>query len=71
MGKDNFNAGALIAFMWIGTIILSIGSGIYSWNWVHPKSFLGAIGFLILWSILSKVGHFIMFGVVFTLFGRD
>ena len=57
-------------FMWILTIALSIGSGILSWNWIDPDSFFGAIGFLILWAILSKVGHFIAFSVIYAIFER-
>jgi hypothetical protein len=71
MGQDYFNSGALVMFIWLGTIALSIGSGVLDWNWVESHSFFGAIGFLILWCILSKVGHFIMFGVIYAMFGRD
>jgi hypothetical protein len=68
MAQDDFNAGAITAFMWIGTILLSIGSGVLAWNWIEPESFLGGVGFIILWGILSKVAHFIMFGIIMTIF---
>ncbi len=71
MGQDDFNAGAMTAFMWIGTILLSIGSGMLAWNWVEPESFFGAIGFLIIWGLLSKACHFVMFGLIFTIFNGD
>lgn len=58
------NDGALIALVWIITIFISIGSGIMAWNWIDPSSFLGAIGFLILWGILSKIGHFLAVGII-------
>lgn len=70
MSENDFNAGALVMFMWILTIALSIGSGVLAWNWIDPDSFLGAIGFLILWGILSKVGHYIAFGVIYAIFDR-
>ncbi len=69
--SNSDNGGCLIALMWIVTIAISIGSGIMAWNWIEPDSFLGAIGFLILWGILSKVGHFLAMGLVALLGGMD
>lgn len=66
--SNSDNGGALIGLMWLVTIGISIGSGIMSWNWIEPESFFGAIGFLIVWGILSKIGHFIAMGIV-ALFG--
>jgi hypothetical protein len=57
--SNSDNGGALVLVLWIATIIISIGSGVMAWNWIEPESFLGAIGFLFLWGILSKVGHFL------------
>ncbi len=65
------NGGALVALLWIVTILISIGSGVMAWNWIEPESFLGAIGFLILWGILSKIGHFLAIGLVALLGGMD
>lgn len=65
------NGGALVALLWIVTIIISIGSGILAWNWIEPESFWGAIGFLIAWGILSKIGHFLAMGLVALLGGMD
>jgi len=65
------NGGALVALLWIVTIIISIGSGILAWNWIEPESFWGAIGFLIVWGILSKIGHFLAMGLVALLGGMD
>lgn len=70
MSSSN-NGGALIALLWIVTIAISIGSGIMAWNWIEPENFWGAIGFLILWGILSKVGHFLAMGLVALLGGMD
>ena len=69
--SNSDNSGALVALMWIVTILISIGSGVMAWNWIEPESFLGAIGFLILWGILSKVGHFLAMGLVALLGGMD
>lgn len=71
MGQDDFNSGALVMFMWLGTIALSIFSGVLAWDWVEPESFFGAIGFLIVWGIFSKIGHFLMFGVIYLLFDKN
>lgn len=32
-------------------------TGYTAWNWVNPESFMGVLGFLILWSILEFVAH--------------
>ena len=69
--SNSDNGGALVAVLYIATIIISIGSGVMAWNWIEPESFLGAIGFLILWGILSKVGHFLAMGLVALLGGMD
>ena len=68
---SNSNDGCLLIFLWIATIAISIGSGIMAWNWIEPESFWGAIGFLILWGILSKVGHFLAMGLVALIVGMD
>tara|TARA_B110000908_G_C10063446_1_gene361727 strand:+ start:506 stop:715 length:210 start_codon:yes stop_codon:yes gene_type:complete len=68
---SNSNDGCLLIFLWIATIAISIGSGIMAWNWIEPESFWGAIGFLILWGILSKVGHFLAMGLVALIGGID
>lgn len=67
MSNSN-NGGSIVALMWVVTIVVSIGSGIIAWDWIEPKSFFGAIGFLILWSVFSKIGHFLAMGLV-ALFG--
>ncbi len=65
------NSGVLLALLWVITIIISISSGIIAWNWIDPKSFWGALGFLILWGILSKIGHLIAMGIVALFGGMD
>lgn len=66
--SDSDNGRVLIAFIWILTIGISIGSGVMAWNWIEPESFLGAVGFLFLWGILIRIGYFIATGIV-ALFG--
>lgn len=58
------NSGCLVALLWIVTIAISIGSGILAWNWIEPDSFLRAVLFIIVWGIMSKIGHFIAMGIV-------
>ena len=65
------SSGFIFALIWIITIIISIGSGMMAWNWVEPESFWGALGFLILWGILSKIGHFLALGMVALIGGMD
>ena len=68
---SNSDDGCLSVFLWIATIAISVGSGIMAWNWIEPESFWGAIGFLILWGILSKVGYFLAMGLVALIGGMD
>jgi len=63
MSNSN-NGGAFVALLWILTLILTIVAGVLSWNWTDPDSFFEVIGFLFLWGVLSKVGHFISMGLV-------
>ncbi|MEE4286030.1 MAG: hypothetical protein V2I31_07770, partial [Mariniphaga sp.] len=56
--------GVLVAILWIVTIVLAILSGVISWNMIEPESFIGFIGFLLVWSVLSSVGHFLAIGLV-------
>ena len=71
MEQNDFDSGAMLLFMSIGTIVLSIFSGVLTWNWIEPESFFGAIGSLIVWAIFSKIGHFLMFGVIYLLFDKN
>lgn len=49
--------GAATVFI-IGLQIFTFFFTAYTaWNWVNPESFMGVLGFLILWSILETVAH--------------
>lgn len=68
---NNSDNGALFAIIiWIVTILISVGSGVMAWNWIEPESFLGAIGFLIIWGVLSRIGHLLAVGLVALLSGE-
>jgi len=70
--SDSDNGGLIaVAVIWIITILISIGSGVLAWNWIEPDSFLGAIGFIIIWGIFSKIGHFIAMGLAALFSGFD
>jgi len=69
--SNSDSGGCLIGLLWLVTIGISIGSGVTAWNWIEPDSFFGAIGFLIVWAILSKIGHFIAMGLVAVLGGME
>jgi hypothetical protein len=66
----NKNDGCLVVFLYGGTIVLSVIAGILSWKWVDPDSFWTFVGFLIRWSILSTLAHFIVMGLV-SLFSQN
>lgn len=62
---SNTNEGGclpVLAFILYAVVI--IGSGVLSWKWTEPESFVGAIGFLIVWGILTSIGHFILIGII-------
>lgn len=62
--SNSENGRTSIGLMWLATIGISIGSGIMAWDWIEPENFMHAIGFLLTWLILSKVGHFYAMGFV-------
>lgn len=61
--------GCLMFILWIGTIAISIGSGLMAWEWIEPDSFFGAVVFIVVWSILSYIGHMIAAFIVAILGG--
>ena len=65
--SDN-TTGCIGGFVLLGTIAISIGSGVLAWNWVEPKSFGGALAFLFCWSVFSYVGHLLVGGIAALLF---
>lgn len=70
MNHSNIGGG-FVALLWIITVSISIGSGIMAWNWIEPESFLGGIGFIILWGSLSKAGHFLALGLLAIIGGKN
>lgn len=69
--SNSDNGGCLFALLCIVTTGISIGSGIMAWDWIEPDSFLSGVGFIILWGLLSKVGHFLAMGLVALFGGMD
>lgn len=67
--NDSEIGAILVALLWIVTIVISIGSGILAWNWIKPDNFWGAIVFIVVWGIFSKIGHYIAMGIVALLGG--
>jgi len=58
--SDSSEAGCLSIVIILGHIIAWVGSGILSWNWVHPESFGGAILFIIAWGIIGYIADMIL-----------
>ena len=52
--------GIGIIIVWLGTIAISIGTGIYTYHWIQPESFWGVILFLIVWGIVSKIAYAVL-----------
>jgi len=58
---------ALQVLLWTLTAIASIGSGLLAWKWMEPVSGFGGFGgfgFLMVWLVLTKVGHYFAEGFV-------
>lgn len=60
MNEGSFAGCALL----VGTIVLSIISGILAWNWIEPESFVEAIAFIIAWGLFSYVSHIVIGGII-------
>ena len=56
---ENSRESGALGLVVIITILISIFSGVFAWNLVEPKTFWGGVGFLILWGVFSKIGHYI------------
>lgn len=69
--SNSDNGGTLIGLMWVVTIAIAIGTGIMAWNWIEPKNFWGAIGFLLAWGLFIKIGHFLAVALIGILGGMD
>lgn len=53
--EDSPLLGCFGILLQIVPFIAWISMGLVSWNIVEPTSFLGGIGFMILWTFLSKL----------------
>ena len=69
--SESFKSRVFVALMWILTVIFSIGTALVAWNWIEPESFLAAIGFILLWGIMSKIGHFLAYAIVSAIRGME
>lgn len=65
----NNEGGCLAIAIIVARIAAWLVAGILSWNWVHPESFGGAIGFLIVWGILGSVLYYVVGAIIIAIFG--
>lgn len=57
---NDSSIGCIIGgLLYPGVVAIFVGSGFLAWEWADPKSFWGALCFLIAWAVLAKVGYFI------------
>jgi len=68
--NNYYRGGNSMIIIWIGSLALSITSGILSWNWIEPESFGGGILWLLVWGFLSYVGHIII-GLIVVAFSES
>lgn len=58
---NDSNYGCIITgLLYSATGAVFAGSGFLAWEWTEPSSFWSVLGFLIVWGILAKIGHFIV-----------
>jgi hypothetical protein len=58
--SDSSNGCLIAGLLYSATIAVFICSGFMAWEWTEPDSFWSAVGFLIVWGLFTKVGHFIV-----------
>ena len=58
--SDSSNGCIIAGLLYSATAAVFVGSGFLAWEWTEPNSFWSAVGFLIVWGILNKIGHFIV-----------
>ena len=64
------NDGCVMGFIWLASIVVSIGSGIAAWNMIEPESFFGAVVFIVVWGILFKIIYTVIAGIVMLIFEK-
>lgn len=57
--SNSENSGCLVIVMIVIYISAWVGTGTMAWSLVEPDNFLGAIKFLILWSLLGYIAQII------------
>lgn len=62
--SDSSNGCIIMGLLYSATIAIFVGSGFLAWEWIEPDSFWSALGFLIVWGILTKVGSSIVYLIV-------
>ena len=58
--SDSSNGCIIAGLLYSATAAVFVGSGFFGWGGGWRKSFWSAVGFLIVWGILTKIGHFIV-----------
>ena len=58
--SDSSNGCIIAGLLYSAIAAVFVGSGFLAWEWTEPNSFWSAVGFLIVWGILTKIGHYIV-----------
>ncbi len=59
----NLNSNeTIVALLW--TIVISMGTGVLAWNWMNPVTNRGVFLFILVWGVITLIGHFISASVV-------
>ncbi len=66
--SDSSNGCIIVGLLYSATLAICVGSGFLAWEWIEPKGFWSALVFLIVWGILTKIGHWIVMGIA-SIFG--
>lgn len=69
--NDNNNFGCLAIGLIILRIALPIYAGMKSWEIIEPETFLGFVGFLILWGILTTIIQLVFIGIASLFFNNN
>lgn len=64
-------SGSVALIIWLIIASVSVLSGVLAWNIIEPESFIGGIGFIIMWGVFSKAAHFIAFAIAASIAIQD
>jgi len=57
-------------FIFLMHVFAVVGTGVLAWNTIEPSSFLGAVGFIVLWGLMETLAGWLLFFLSAALYGQ-